>query len=295
MKLATLIASRNRPDLVNALVAHLRRRVQIPNDIIVVECGTDADRLTPHSTLRYDDPEFRGKCFGHNLGLMFALLQGGYDYYWVLVNDLQFPGDRDPAATMIETMEAEPALAILSPTDVDGNYPCGDVRPGGAVRTVATCDYLGFLMRAQAVNEVGFLNANFTYSWGAIHEMSYLLYRSGWSIAYTDAVSYRHLGGSTYGAANTKTISRDEYQRRAKRFAHDYFLVRYGDAWDETFWEATRGHRIEVNTYREHRRLWETGFTCEELANRRTHLLSALGRDARAEAAAAAMQGAARP
>jgi hypothetical protein len=256
-KVATLIASRNRPDLVDSLVAQLRRHASIENDIYVVECGSDPAKLSEHSTLWYADEPFRGKCYGHNLALQSALLADDYDYVFVLMNDLVFPEEVDPVATLVAQLEAEPRLACLSPTEPDSHYPAGRPQPGGGWRTVTTSDYLALMMRVEAIREVGFLDAAFTYCWGAIHELSYKLYARGWKLGYSDAVSYVHLGGSTYGAAGTNTISRDEYQVQAREFAARYFRETYGERWDELFWDAAQWAEPETNTYALHRGLWE--------------------------------------
>jgi hypothetical protein len=258
VKVATLIASRNRPDLVDSLVGQLRRHDTVPNDVYVVECGTDPAKLSPHSTLWYADEPFRGKCYGHNLALQSALLADTYDYVFVLMNDLVFPPEIDPVATLLAQMQAEPRLACLSPTEPDSHYPAGRPQPAGGWRTVTTSDYLALMLRVEAIRDAGFLNPAFTYCWGAIHELSYRLYGRGWKLGYSDAVSYVHLGGSTYGAAGTNTISRDAYQTHARAFAARYFRETYGARWDELFWTAAAWAAPETNTYALHRSLWET-------------------------------------
>ncbi len=267
-RIAALIVSRNRPDLVRSMVEQLRTRVELPCDIYVVECGTELDKLTEHTSAWYPDPDFRGKCYGHNVALELARLHGGYDYYWVLMNDLVFPGEGDPAAPLVETLEREERMAILSPTNADGVYPGSDRRSEGDWRAVTTCDYLGFLYKASALEECGFLNPDFKYCWGAIHELAHELNRCGWFVAYSDRVSYEHLGGSTYGAKGTKTISREDYQRNAKRFAYDYFRATYGDDWDERFSAAAAPFHAEGDTFRKHKRFWSQAFSAEELAAR---------------------------
>lgn len=266
MRIAVLVASRNRPDLVDAMAASLAANTSMPYDLHVVECGTDRDKLSAHSTLWYADPDFRGKCWGHNLALQAAKSTRRYDYYFVVHNDVVFADGVDALKILVEQMEREPQLAILSPTNADGGYPSAERRGGDGWRPVTTCDYLGFLMRASAEDQVGFLNPEFQYCWGAIHELSYKLYSKGWIVAYSDAVSYKHLGGSTYGQKDTKTISREEYQRRAKRFAFEYFRAGYGDAWNEVFWAATKPHVIAIDTFTEHKRYWSTAFEPTELA-----------------------------
>ena len=271
MKLAILIASRNRPDLVQNLVENLQGS-EIDHDVYVVECGSDPGQLSAHTTLWYPDSAkegFQGKCFGHHLALQQARANGPYDYYWVLMNDLVFEPGVDAAKILIETMEREQNLAILSPTCKDGLYPGSARQPGGGFRKATTVDYLGFMMRGSVVEEVGFLNPAFRYCWGAIHELAYNCYRAGFALAYSDDVTYEHLGGSTYGAKNTNTISREEYQREARRFAYDYFLQTYGHDWETSFLAATEGHEIEIDTFAQHKQLWAEGFSAEELAFRR--------------------------
>lgn len=268
MKLAVLLVSRNRPDLVQAMVAQLENLLTIPYDLFVVECGTELDKLSPHTSAWYPDPDFRGKAYGHNVALQLAKLRGRYDYYWVLMNDLVFDSGSDPAKELIETLERESRMAILSPTNKDGGYPGAAPVKGGAWRAVTTCDYLGFMLKGAALDECGFLNPDFKYCWGAIHELAYKLNSHGWFVAYSDQVSYGHLGGTTYGAKGTNTISREEYQRRAKRFAYDYMREHYGDNWDELFWNAALPFGPAVDTFAEHKRYWASAFTSEELAER---------------------------
>ncbi|MEM8710958.1 MAG: hypothetical protein AAGG01_08405 [Planctomycetota bacterium] len=254
MKVAVLVVSRNRPDLVRSLSGYLKRNATLDHDLYVVEAGTDDDKLCEHSTVRFQDDDFRGKAFAHNVALEEARKAAkasgiNYDYYWVLMNDLVFTEGQDAMRILAETMEAQRDLGILSPTCEDGLYPGSKRRQGGGGwRPVTTCDYLGFMIRSEVVETIGFLNPDFRYCWGAIHELSYLLYSRGYTVAYSDDVEYRHLGGTTYGAAGTNTISREEYQVRAKRFAYAYFSQVYGPKWDQVFMATARssahGRRI---------------------------------------------------
>ncbi len=269
MRIAVLVVSRNRPDLVRNLAGYLERNMTYDHDLIVVEAGTDQEQLSEYSTLHFEDEDFRGKCFAHNVALNHAQQQAEqgtpYDYYWVLMNDLVFEEGQDAARLLVDTMEREPRLGILSPTCKDGKYPSSGRRGHSGWRAVTTCDYLGFMIRAAAVERVGFLNPEFKYCWGAIHELAYKLYSNGWVVAYSDEVEYEHLGGTTYGAKGTKTISREEYQVRAKRFAFEYFLKTYGAEWPNQFWSAAQGNGIEINTFKDHYLLWATAYQREEL------------------------------
>jgi SAM-dependent methyltransferase len=265
VRIASLIASRNRPDLVQSLVEQLRASTSLPHDVYVVECGSDPDKLSPHSTLWYADPDFPRQVLRPQPGA--AGGQAGRPLRLLLRVDerrgVRARRRSDPHARGADGTRA--AHGILSPANVEGGYPGAARERKHGWRAVTTCDYLGFLMRASALDEVGFLSPDFKYCWGAIHELAYKLYASGWFVAYSDEVVYRHLGGSTYGHKDTRTISRDEYQQRAKRFAFDYFRRTYGDNWEELFWTATRGHDIAIDTFAEHKTLWASAYTPEEL------------------------------
>jgi len=264
---ATLVVSRNRPDLVERQIEALGR-IKLPNDIYVAEMGTTPDKMSKWSNIHYADSDFRGKCFGHNVALNFARQVKKYDYYLVVMNDVFMNFDGDPVARMIEYMDRYPDLGLVSPACEDGNYTGSARAAETGLRPVTTFDYLCFLIRGELVERIGFLNPDFKYCWGAIHELTHKMYRSGYFAAYMDDFNYTHLGGTTYGAAGTNTISRQDYQRNAMRFASDYFRSTYGPDWSRDFWEATWNFPIANNTYFVHRRYWASGFTPEELQQR---------------------------
>lgn len=259
--IATLVVSRDRPDLVERQV-ELLARIKLPNDLYVVEMGTTPDNMSKWSTLRYADDDLRGECFGHNLALNFARQVRKYDYYLVVMNDVLMNFDGDPVARMIEYMDRHPNLGLISPTCEDGTYPASARSAETGLRPVTSFDYLCFLIRGELVERVGFLNPDFKYGWGALHELTHKMYRSGYFAAYLDDFSYSRLGG----------ISRQEHQHDAGRFASDYFRTVYGPDWSRRFWETSWHYPIAENTYDLHRRLWASGFTPEELRQRGEHL-----------------------
>jgi hypothetical protein len=111
------------------------------------------------------------------------------------------------------------------------------------------------LIKRKCIEKNGFLNEQFKYCWGAIHEYSYKIYSNGWKLGYCDIVSMKHFGGTTYGKTKN-TISREEYKREAKKFASKYFLENYGQKWDEDF-SKHLSTKIKTNTYKLHRKFWE--------------------------------------
>ena len=123
---------------------------------------------------------------------------------------------------------------------------------------ITTCDYLFFIMRGSCINQQGlFLNPAFQYCWGAIHELTYKLYKSGWKVAYCNKTGFEHFGGTTYGKVKT-VISRGTYQRRARVFAASYFKDVYGANWDILFTKALpKNIKFQYNTYKLHKKSWE--------------------------------------
>jgi hypothetical protein len=255
--LAVIVVNRNRPDLTDRLVEQIHCfGPEKDKDVIVVECGSDPDKRSRYATFWYDDPDFSGKCYGHNQGLVYLQKNGlRYRYYWFIMNDVLFESEPDPIDHLLLTLDSNPRMGLISPTERDSDYPGARPRAGSRWHKVATCDYLALMIKHECLREVGFLNPQFKYSWGAIHELSYKMYSRDWFLAYSDDVTMRHLGGTTYGAA-AGTVPRNEYIENAKCWAAKYFRDNYGSRWDEKFAAALQAD-VEINTYSIHRRLWE--------------------------------------
>ena len=210
MKVAVLIVSKNSPKLVRTQVESLVRNSSLPHDIYVVEAGTDDDKLCEYSTVRYVDKGVRGMAFAHNVALeeaRRATQKSGesYDYFWILANDVAFSDGIDTMRILVETMEREAQLGILSPTTEDGLYPGSAAQSGGGWRPVTTCDDLNFMMRGSVVETVGFLNPDFRYGWGGLHELSFLVHSNGKCVGYSDDVTCTHLGAAAHRFEGTKT------------------------------------------------------------------------------------------
>jgi len=263
---AIVIVNRNRRDLTDKLCQQIRNfsnETDLTYDLYVVDIGSDREGRSPYTTIEYEDKDFRGKCYAHNVGIRQATLTANYRYYWAMMNDLRFDGQPDAMTRMVELMDEHHELGILSPTNLGEGKQYAGATPqmGQKFRKVALCDYLALLIRGEVVREVGFLNPDFLYCWGAIHELSYKLYLTKkWALAYCDIVHYEHLGGTTYGKTKN-VVSRDEYILSAKRFAAKYFVKNYGNKWDEQF-TATLPHDVTLrNAYSRHRAYWEAALS----------------------------------
>jgi len=253
-----ITVSRDRPDLVREQAVNLREFAGgVDYRHVVVEMGTDLSR-TYHGidALWYKDKPFRGKCFGHNVGCGYALLAyPDARYYMFIMNDVLF---LNPWKPLLDTLDANADIGVLAPTQPRGGYPQCHPRPGSQYHVATTADYLCLTIPGSLVRYFGFLNPEFHYCWGAIHEYAHKMNKEGRVVAYCDAVQTKHLGGTTYGKVKS-VCSRAEYTKRAKAFAHKYFLTTYGEDWAEEFTAALPVPVPEkFNTFKMHRHFWRS-------------------------------------
>lgn len=242
IKMKTLIVNRNTPDLAlnqKRQVELMSERVpSLDNKVIIYNC---------------EEEPFEGKLSGHSRALK-QHEDGECDYYWFSHPDLSFAIDMDCLSKLVTFMEKNPWIAVISPTESKGTY-INMLKRGYRWHPVAVCDYLSLLIRRSVIDKIGFMNPDFRYSWGAIHEYSSKVYGEGWCVAYCDLAKMHHFGGTTYGRKGM--VSRDAYIRHAKAFARSYFGEHYGKSWDKEFARFLPGG--VTNTYAKHRKQWERG------------------------------------
>lgn len=255
-KVAIIVINRNRPGLTNHVVRQIRQMGEgFKRDLFVIECGSNKKGCSKYMTHWFWDPFYRGRYYGFNRGLQIAMKKGFYDYYWFVVNDVIFAEKEDVLRELVDVMEKNQRMAMIGPaepraTDYLGCSP----KEGRRWHKASTVHGLAFLMRREALEDQGFMNTSFRYSWGANPELAYKLYKNGWFLAYSDKVSLEHLGQSTYG--KVVSTSRHEYIRRARNFAAKYFVKHYGRNWDKKFTEVLPSD-VEVNTFPWHKKVWE--------------------------------------
>ena len=259
-----IIVNRDRRDLTDNLVNQIRKMGKgYTVHFHIVEMGSERGKRSKFSHFYYDDKNYRGKCYGHNVGIRWASRTASYRYYWVTMNDVVFPPNLDALSTLVEIADNNPKIGVLSPTEPGSTYINCKPHRDSKFHCVTTCDYLSLLVRAEAVESVGFLNPVFKYCWGAIHEFAYKLYSSGWWVAYCDKVTMRHLGGTTYGKL-PNVPSREQYRHLAAKFAATYFINKYGKQWDKKFSKVVP-KEVNVNAFPPHKRVWESFLTAQEL------------------------------
>ena len=261
-RVATIIINRDQPQMTNAVVEQvLKMGAGLHNTIYVVEAGSSQAGQSQFATHWFRDPSYRGRYYAFNRGLDLVLAENCFDYVWFVVNDISFPEDQDVLRKLWEISEREPRMAIIGPGEPESDdYQGCKPQEGREWHKASNVHGLAWLMKIQAIKEVGYAARHFHYSWGASTELSYKLYRAGWFMAYADTAFLYHRGGSTYG--KVVKVSRHEYLRRARNYARKYFEKTYGNNWDEEFSKALPDD-VEINMYPIQRKVWEKTLRAE--------------------------------
>ena len=263
MRVAILITAHGDNAATEAAVT-AARTTNVPHDIFVVECGTPQERVSPLATHWINPEQASSVVYCQLFGIKMAQLKGTYTHIWMTSAKQEFSSGGDVVERLVSTMTANPRMAILAPSDANGSYPGANPTDTTGWRAATTVAVEGMMMRAEVVDDIGYLNKFFEEPAGAIHELSYKIYSAGGFIAYTnDVVATRR---------DSESASRDNHEMR--RFAFDYMLANYGWDWHERCFAATVSHSIAVDTFALHRKFWAREFTAEELEARRQNAIA---------------------
>lgn len=119
-EVATLILSRNLPEVTDRLWERVQAHNNGETDIFVIESGSSQDKLSRHTTVWADWSEAikEGLRYprGFNYGLWTLIREGrfqDYDYFLLVCNDAEFDGPLVPV--LLEEMKAHPRVGIMSP------------------------------------------------------------------------------------------------------------------------------------------------------------------------------------
>ncbi len=120
-KVATIILNRNLPDVTNALYEHLITFDSDPNDVYVIEAGSEENLLSKYCTWHatWDEAKRDGLryCRGMNYGLLNLYKEGKFDEYdafFLLTNDTELER-KETISRLMQIMIEHPRLGILSP------------------------------------------------------------------------------------------------------------------------------------------------------------------------------------
>ena len=185
--------------------------------VFVIDNGSARDESVPLTAEFGDSIDIRrnqealGFCVGNNQGMRLALEQG-FDYLLLLNNDTRV--ERSFLTELVQLMESDPRIGVVGPKVLDFNQPPGVDTVGGdlnlwiarhvhfrrpypEVRTGLTfINGCAFLLRRQAVEQVGLLDEDY-YAYWEEGDYCLRLRRAGWRIACDPRSVIYHKGGQT--------------------------------------------------------------------------------------------------
>lgn len=199
---ATIILNRNLPDVTDKLCEHLEAYDGNATDIYVVEAGSDAERLSAHTTWHADWPEARTQGLRYSRGMNYGLSRlwkdgkfKDYDAFFLLTNDTEFQ-PQPTVAPLLKILDQHSRVGILS--------PCSERWGERLLLENQATKYFWFihnhayLLRRQFIESicnkdepdaVGFLfdGTNFR-GYGTEHEIIAKAYANDWAAAITSSV-----------------------------------------------------------------------------------------------------------
>lgn len=120
-KVAAIVLNRNLPDVTDRLCAHLERHDGAIADVFVVEAGSDANRLSEHTTWYADWPEAKAHGLRYSRGMNYGLSQlwkdgrfGNYEAFFLLTNDTELAAE-PTVRPLLKTLDKHVRVGILSP------------------------------------------------------------------------------------------------------------------------------------------------------------------------------------
>lgn len=265
MRIAIVITTEGRTQATDHLVQSLRENTQLPHDIHVVDHSVDPAGISARTSFWIPDRHSRGPIWVQSAALNLIRTSTQYQYVWFLTDEAAMRTDTDPVGQLVSILESNPRMAILAPSDPTGEHPGSTPRAKRNWHSATDCPHVGFMVRTDAIDDVGFINPRLRHSLGAMTEFSYKLYSKGWFVAYADSVRLHQpivLKGSP--GQDPKTI-----ERVSRRFAFDYLFSNYGWNWSKHFFEATAAHEIEEDGFAVSHNQWAEAFESEELQIRR--------------------------
>jgi hypothetical protein len=242
-RVAAIIVNYNMPERADALAEYIRKYVEWPVEVFLVDNGSDLVPPAKNTTLWLEmNIQTTG---GWLAGLEQARDDAPFLGYWFLITSTEFT-DGDPLTPMARLLvEDENAVGIHPALTVDSTTAWMHLitRPtpnpslkGGEPRRTWMMDNIASLWRAEWFDQVGGFDPKLVYGWGIDLELSYLARAEGWSLWVHENCQVKKVTdiGYTMGRMN---MSADERTRLAGENMGEVLRGRYGDNWAWKMWE----------------------------------------------------------
>lgn len=244
MKIVIGILSFNMPHLTDGLVNQLSNLVKVPYKLVVLDNGSDSDKIAKSTTFRLDkNIQMTG---GFNKILELAKIydketEGGIDGVWLLTNDIAFQYNRDPLRSMIRIIDLFPNIGIVHPSLIEPvknySYPWMCKIPYTPDRTGFTTnhkmvDIIAPLYSRKALEVIDWKFDPRFISWGIDWDSCYIVRKAGMQIAVDFDILLTHQTSAVYDAGNDPIYkNRSEYYKGAIENMKKVFTEKYGLEW----------------------------------------------------------------
>lgn len=240
MKTVGLILSYNNPKMTDRLVENIRSVFRSNFDFIVVDNGSDKDKISKYTT-HFIDKNVR-MTGGFNAGIeMIKNDYSDYDAIWFFTNDCFFYDDgKCPLENSEYFLNKYSEIGILHPAESNEVEVCYDVKYDktiGGVKIVTEYDIVCPIFTRKAIEAMGGnFNKRLFQGWGSDHESSYLVRKAGLLVGINHQIRVGHNTSSTYDAGLDKLHpNRQSYYNAAMSEMYQVLNEMYGNNWHNLF------------------------------------------------------------
>lgn len=240
MKTIGAILSYNNPKMTDRLVENIRSMFKKDWTLIVMDNGSDEDKVSQYTTHRIkDNLRMVG---GFNACIDFIEKEhSDYDNIWFFTNDCYFiPDGNCPLAIAEHYLEKYPEIGILHPSESHEIDVCFDVKHDNSIKglkCVVEYDIVCPIFTKAAIKAVGgSFNKDLFQGWGLDYETSYLVRKAGMLVCINHQTVIGHNTSSTYDNGLDKLHpNRESYYRAAMTEMYKVLNEKYTMSWHSNF------------------------------------------------------------
>ena len=226
--------------MTDRLFDNLNSIIATPYNIIVYDNGSDADKISKHTTHR---------------GLTNCRMVGGFneiikitnkeypdsEYFWFFTNDCYFvTKEIDVLDNMLKKFNQYSDIGILHPSlheDVNVCYPGVKNTKTSGLKIVNMYDFVCPMISKKCLDSIGKeFNKDFYVGWGVEWETSYLARANGFKVAINNELIVMHNTSTTYdNNLDSDYRNRNSYYDAAGKEMHIVLNKKYGSNWHNKF------------------------------------------------------------
>lgn len=206
-KTAIIIISHNSREVTDYLCENIIRNTRSLYDIIVVETGSDLDKISSFTSVWVKEGIRMTR--GFNIGIHHALEKEKWNNYdnnekfqytafWCLVNDTILDNDIDTLTPLIESMEENKDCGMIHPYIKNAHSPYLKKQEGSKITKTSFVEVVCPLFSRKAIMlDPNPFNYIFKYGWGLDYTFGDVLYRNLLRMYISNEVGIIHNAGTT--------------------------------------------------------------------------------------------------